>query len=43
MTIPLSFTAALPMDLQLVGPELVVEIGVEMKRRNHAYSCEFYT
>ena len=29
------FTAALPMDLQLIGPELVVEIGVEIK---HTYS-----
>ena len=30
MTVPISFTAALPMDLQLIGPELVVEIGVEI-------------
>ena len=27
-------TAALPMDLQIIGPELVVEIGGEIKRRN---------
>ena len=35
---PIYFTAALPMDLQLIGPELVVEIGVEIKRRKHTYS-----
>ena len=26
------------MDLQLIGPELVVEIRVEIKRRKHTYS-----
>ena len=35
---PICFTAALPMDLQLIGPELVVEIRVEIKRRKHTYS-----
>ena len=43
---PIYFTAALPMDLQLIGPELVVEIRVEIKRRKHTYSrnsdTEFY-
>ena len=38
MTIPIYFTAVLPMDPQLIGPELVVEIGVEIKRRKHTYS-----
>ena len=35
---PICFTVALPMDLQLIGPELVVEIRVEIKRRKHTYS-----
>ena len=26
------------MAAQLIGPELVVEIGVEIKRRKHTYS-----
>ena len=26
------------MDLQLIGPELVVEIRVEIKRRKHTFS-----
>ena len=35
---PIYFTAVLPMDPQLIGPELVVEIRVEIKRRKHTYS-----
>ena len=35
---PINFAAALSMDLQLIGPELVVEIGVEIKRRRRTYS-----
>ena len=32
---PINFTAALPIDLQLIGP---VEIRGEIKRRNYTYS-----
>ena len=35
---PINFTAALPIDLQLIGPEIVVEIRGEIKRRNYTYS-----
>ena len=35
---PINFTAALPMDVQLIGPELIVEIRVEIKRRKRTYS-----
>ena len=38
MTTPINFTAALPMDLQVIGPELVGEIRVEIRRRIHTYS-----
>ena len=34
----INFTAALPIDLQLIGPGLVVEIRGEIKRRNCTYS-----
>ena len=34
---PINFTAALPMDqyLQLIGPELVIEIRVELREENN--------
>ena len=35
---PINFTAVYPIDLQLIGPELVVEIRGEIKRRNYTYS-----
>ena len=35
---PINFTAALPIDLQLIGPELIVEIRGEIKIRNYTYS-----
>ena len=31
---PIYFTAALPMDLRLIGPELVVETGVKLREEN---------
>ena len=40
---PIYFTAVLPMDPQLIGPELIVEIGVEIKRRKHTYSLNLDT
>ena len=35
---PINFTVALSMDIQLIGPELVVKIGVEINRRKHTHS-----
>ena len=37
MTVPISqlILLQLPMDLHLIGPELVVKIRVDIKRRKH--------
>ena len=32
---PICFIAALPKDLHLIGPELIVKIRVDIKRRKH--------